>query len=278
MGDKTEIGWTDHTYNPWRGCAKVSPGCDNCYMFRDQRRYGRDPETVVRAAPATFNAPAKWHRKLAPGGHEWVFTCSWSDFFIKDADPWRDEAWRMIRETPRLTYQILTKRPGLIRARLPDDWGDDGYPNVLLGTSVEDQARAGRLDQLFAVPAAGYFVSLEPLLGAVDISPWMWPVHSRWPAAYRSPEEARAAGAEVTRHRQALVSAHARFLGWAIAGGESGPDCRPLDLDALRSIVTQCREAGVPVYMKQDSGPKPGQRGRIPDDLWIQEMPEVCRG
>jgi len=103
MGKQTGIEWTDRTWNPWRGCAHVSPGCDNCYMFAGQRRNGWDPEKVVRSK-TTFTDPLKWKDPAR------VFTCSWSDWFIKDADLWRGEAWEIVRRTPHLTYQILTNQ------------------------------------------------------------------------------------------------------------------------------------------------------------------------
>src|SRR5437868_587512 len=109
MGTETGISWTEHTWNPWRGCTKVSPGCANCYMFREQRRYGRDPTQVVRTK--TWNDPIKWNRQAAEAGRkDLVFTCSWSDFFHEGADEWRDEAWAVIRSCPNLIFQILTKR------------------------------------------------------------------------------------------------------------------------------------------------------------------------
>ena len=113
MAENSKIQWTDHTWNPWQGCRKVSPGCLNCYMYRDKKRYGQDPATVVRSKPPTFNKPLKWHDPAK------VFVCSWSDFFIEDADEWRDDAWEIMRRTPHLTYQILTKRPRNIKDRLP---------------------------------------------------------------------------------------------------------------------------------------------------------------
>ena len=116
MARNSGIDWTDHTWNPWQGCRKVSPGCANCYMYRDKRHFGQDPTTVVRSKPATFNAPLKWKDQAR------VFVCSWSDFFIEDADPWRGEVWQIMRQTPHLTYMLLTKRLENISARLPDDW------------------------------------------------------------------------------------------------------------------------------------------------------------
>lgn len=102
MGKQSGISWTDGTWNPWVGCEPVSPGCNNCYMFRDQRRYGRDPAVVHRTKPQTFYAPMKWEPSL-------VFTCSWSDFFIAQADEWREQAWELILQTDHHQYQVLTK-------------------------------------------------------------------------------------------------------------------------------------------------------------------------
>jgi protein gp37 len=163
VGDETSISWAQKTWNPWRGCTRVSTGCDGCYMFRDQRRYGRDPEIVVRAADPTFYAPVRRWRGADPSV---IFTCSWSDWFHADADPWRDEAWDVIRRSPQHTYMILTKRPGRIHRCLPADWGD-GWPNVWLGVSIETARFNHRADQLRRIPAALRFLSCEPLVGSL---------------------------------------------------------------------------------------------------------------
>src|SRR5262245_37220659 len=123
--ENSRISWTGHTWNPWVGCDQISPGCDFCYMFTAQRRYGQDPTVVRRTGAATWRKPYKWHKNaLVPGALTPVFTCSWSDFFHKEADLWRADAWNVIKETPALTYQVLTKRPGRIPYCLPPDWGD----------------------------------------------------------------------------------------------------------------------------------------------------------
>ncbi len=105
MSENTKISWADHTVNFWQGCKKVSSGCKNCYMFRDKKRYGQDASVVVRSKPPTFNKPLLWKDPAR------VFVCSWSDFFIEEADLWREEAYDIMRKTPHLTYLILTKRP-----------------------------------------------------------------------------------------------------------------------------------------------------------------------
>lgn len=217
MGERTSIEWTDKTWNPWRGCVKISPGCKFCYMYRDQTRYGKDPRAVVRAAPATFGAPLKWRERAK------VFTCSWSDFFIEEADAWRGEAWAIIRQTPHLTYQILTKRPGNIAARLPGDWGA-GWPNVWLGVTIESEAYLWRAQELGAIPARVRFISYEPALGPVDFGP-------------------------------VLPS-----FDWLISGGESGYTPRPALPAWFDAAREECARYGVAYFHKQNGG-KPGRGG-----------------
>lgn len=142
-------------------------------MYRDQEKYGNDPKQIIRAASGTFNSPMKW------GESAKVFTCSWSDFFIQQADAWRDEAWEIIRNTRHLTYQILTKRPENIESRLPRDWGG-GYPNVWLGVSVETPVYLWRIDALSQIPSHIRFVSYEPALAPVDFSPYIHGVWGGW--------------------------------------------------------------------------------------------------
>jgi protein gp37 len=234
MGSESNIAWTDATWNPWMGCTKVSPGCDNCYMFREQRHYGHDPE-VVRRSKTKFAEPLRWREPRR------VFTCSWSDWFHKDADQWRDEAWAIIKATPQHTYQILTKRPGRIARHLPADWGD-GYPNVWLGVSVESQEQAFRVRQLRDVPARVRFVSAEPLIGPLDLS------------------------------HGALAGIH-----WLIVGGESGPDGvrRNMDLEWARSLQRECRDAGTAFFFKQRSGRTSELTDGVPPDLLVREYPQT---
>jgi protein gp37 len=221
MGETTGIAWTKSTWNPWQGCLKISPGCKLCYMYRDKERYGQDPRTVVRSKPPTFNKPLSWKE---PG---LVFTCSWSDWFIEQADAWRDEAWDIVRRTPHLTYQILTKRPENIAARLPKDWGR-GYPNVWLGVSVEEQRYADeRIPLLLETRAAIRFLSVEPQLGPVDLD-------LRQLALGCGPRPIKTTG-----------------IDWVIQGGESGPKARPFDLAWARDLRDQCKAAGVAYFFKQ---------------------------
>ena len=122
MGTTTEIGWTNHTWNPWVGCHKISQGCKFCYMFDGMTRYKRNPNTVVRTK--TWRDVQKWNQEASQAGKPaLVFTCSWSDWFHAAADSWRDEVWDVIRRNGTLIFQILTKRPERIADHLPADWG-----------------------------------------------------------------------------------------------------------------------------------------------------------
>jgi len=259
MGKDSAIEWTDHTWNPWRGCHKVSPGCAACYMFREQRRWGHQPDVVVRAKDATFRSPLNW-----PVGK--VFTCSWSDFFIEEADEWRDEAWGIIRQTPHLTYLILTKRVENVADRLPSDWGD-GWPNVWLMASAEDQEWLERRAEFLRIPAVLHGLSFEPLLGPVNITDqpwWDWRyTYSYFKAAYPD------AGPPIE---------------WVIIGGESDfHRPRPMELDWVRDLIRQCKAARVPVFVKQlgsawarEAGAKNwkgANPAEWPEDLRIREFP-----
>ena len=221
MGEQTAIAWTNKSWNPWVGCTKISPGCKNCYMFTGQKHWGRNPAEVVRTK--TWGEPVKWQRAAAAKGiTERVFTCSWSDWFHDDADPWREEAWAVVRRCPNLQFQILTKRPGNILSRLPADWGE-GYSNVWLGVSCENRKHGlPRIDVLRTIPAAIRFLSIEPLL-------------------------------------EDLGTINLTGIGWVIVGGESGPGWRPMDHAWAISVRDQCHAAGVPLFFKQSSGPRPEQ-------------------
>jgi protein gp37 len=228
MGDATGISWTEATWNPWMGCTRVSAGCDRCYMFTEQRRYGHDPETVRRSR-TRFDAPLRWHEPKL------VFTCSWSDWFHVDADPWRDEAWEIVRRCPQHTFQILTKRPGRIARHLPTGWGE-GWSNVWLGVSVETDEFVSRVRVLRDVPAALRFISAEPLLGP-------------------------------------LPSLDLGGIGWVITGGESGPGHRPINPGWVREIRDACLSAGVSFHHKQWGGMRPKSNGKSVDGREWCEIP-----
>lgn len=223
MAETTKISWTDATINFWHGCKKVSEGCKYCYMYRDKDRYGQDPTTVIKAKETYILSNLK---KLTEPSK--IFTCSWSDFFIPEADEWRPWAWDIIKKHPQHQWQILTKRPERIENCLPEDW-DDGYPNVWLGISAENgDAYNERWPQLASYNApltaqSGIqFLSLEPLLEPIELD----------------------------------YNFELKMFDWVIVGGESGNETgkyrfRPCELEWIEDIVKQCKEAGVPVFVKQ---------------------------
>ncbi len=253
MGERSAIEWTQATYNPWRGCDKVSPGCARCYMFSEQRRYGRDPSIVVRCSDATFFAPLRKRAWLdLPAGSN-VFTCSWSDWFHEDADAWRAEAWDIIRRRPDLIWQILTKRPERIVEHLPADWGA-GWPHVWMGVTIENRRFVGRADLLRDVPAAVRFISAEPLLGPLVYDDYAY-TDSRgtvrcWSGTHL--DEAIAGNF--------LPELDLTAIDWLICGGESGARCRPMRLEWARDLRDACARAGTAYFLKQLGG-HPSKRG-----------------
>lgn len=252
MAENSGIEWTHHTFNPWIGCTKISPACDHCYaeawdargLQGQATRWGPHADRT-RTGAANWNKPRAWDRKAAAEVRRYrVFCASLADVFDNHRSidtVWRVGLWRLIAETPNLDWLLLTKRPQNIVKMLPDAYGcglpvwGDGWPNVWLGTTVENQVEADRrIPALLSVSARVRFLSCEPLIGPVDI------------------------GAPV---RKALFSGAIKPMGdgtrplsWVITGGESGPDYRPADPDWFRSLRDQCAAAGVPFLFKQWEG------------------------
>lgn len=287
MTTTTKIEWTDLTWGPVLGCAKVSPGCDRCFAIRTSHRCAHLPGTsalyagltarpdgggpvdwtgTVRTVPERLHDPLRWRKPRR------VFVNSQSDLF-HDAvpSPFIAQVFTVMAATPQHTYQILTKRPGRMRAVLSnpgfrDDVANgvrslaDGLarlgpltrihgsfgplprwplPNVHLGVSVEDQRWADvRVPVLLATPAAVRWVSAEPLLGPVDLSPWL---------ADRS-------------------------IGWVVTGGESGPGARPAPADWFRAVRDQCATAGMPYHHKQHGE---WTSTVTPTDTWYAREPDA---
>jgi len=213
-------------------------------MFAQQERVGLDPNMVIRTK--TWADPDRWQRECAKSGkQEMVFTCSWSDFFIEDADPWRPAAWAIIKRTPNLIYQILTKRPELIADRLPADW-EDGYRNCWLGVSVENKRFLKRMNILGKIPAVIRFVSAEPLLENL------------------MPE----------------FEAHLDGFHQCIIGGESGNgtrDFRPMDHQWAREMFAACERHGVARFFKQSAAPRTEMRTKL-DGKVCREYPMPRNG
>lgn len=225
MVENSAIEWTDHTFNPWIGCTVISAGCTNCYAKVRDNRFGGDHwgPRADRRLVKDWSKPPRWNRAAAAMGvRQRVFCASMADIF--DDHPsilpeWRLRLWDLIEATPHLDWQLLTKRPSSILPLIPRHWRDYLPRNVWIGCSVINQAEADHnVPILLQVPAAIYFLSLEPLLGPLHV-----------PEPFLKLE-----------HR-----------GWIIVGGESGSGARYLLPEWVRGPRDQCAAAGVPFLFKQ---------------------------
>ena len=235
MSATTGIEWTNHTFNIAWGCIRVSPGCEHCYAETLAKRYGFDVWGPARTtARRTFGAkhwaePLKWNAKAEKAGERRrVFCSSMADVFEDHPTitAEREKLWPLIRATPWLDWQLLTKRPERIAPNLPLDWGEDGYENVWLGTSIESQDYLERMAVLGEIPARTHFLSCEPLLGPLSLRSYL----------------------ELSDETQAW---------WVIVGGESGAKCRPMELDWVRTLRDECAEYEIPFFLKQLGGSNP---------------------
>lgn len=288
MGDKTGIEWTDATWNPTTGCDKVSPGCDNCYAMTLAPRlkamgsahYQNDgnpatsgPGFAYTEHPDALDKPLRWTRPRR------IFVNSMSDLFHQDATAeFQARVFAVMAAAPQHTFQVLTKRPGVMRSRLSAPWFRDlvdrhywildpkepdeeqpwPLPNVWLGTSVEDQQRADlRVPALLETPAAVRFLSCEPLLGPVSLSRWL---HGHFGVPKIGQPD----------------------LDWVIVGGESGPGSRPMAAEWPRQLRDECSAAGVAFHFKQWGSHGPNgtpmhkkEAGRLLDGRTWDEYPEA---
>lgn len=160
-------------WNPWHGCHKISAGCQHCYVYRSDAKYGKDSSIVKKNT--NFYLPIQKNRKgeyKIPAG-EIVYTCFTSDFFVEDADEWRKEAWDMIRERNDLHFFFITKRIHRFMECIPDDWGE-GYDHVTISCTVENQERCDfRLPIYKQVPIKHKQIVCEPLLSDIDLSQYL---------------------------------------------------------------------------------------------------------
>lgn len=255
MAENSNIEWTHHTFNPWIGCTKVSAACDHCYAEAwDARslqglpsRWGPHADRT-RTSAGNWSKPLAWNRKAKAEGTRYrVFCASLADVFDNHKSilpEWRADLWHLIDATPHLDWLLLTKRPQNIGRFMPNySHTERIWPNVWLGTTVENQTEADRrIPHLLAVPAAVRFLSVEPMLGPVTIRDYL-------PYGDSGP-----------------------LVDWVICGGESGPGARPMQIDWARSLRNQCKQAGVSFFMKQMGGVRK-PFAPIPDDLMIREFP-----
>jgi protein gp37 len=285
MSANSKIEWTHHTYNPWWGCAKVSPGCDHCYAERDAKRHassrilwGVDAERR-EFSEKHWNEPLKWNAHAAKAGQRHrVFCASMADVFDKNAPAGaRERLWGLIKATPNLDWLILTKRIGNAASMLPADW-DDGYENVWLGISIVNQEEADRdIPKLLRTPAYLRWLSMEPLLGPVDILRYLNArgVHCQDvcpDTRYVNDEEVSTYVANLETiplcprcGESASWTGYDPCIDWVVAGGESGPMSRPMHPQWPLDIRDQCVSADKPFVFKQwgeweaaELGPPPG--------------------
>lgn len=245
MGDRSTIEWTEATWNPTTGCDRTSPGCDHCYALTlakrlkamGQPKYQTDgdertsgPGFGLALHSDALQLPYTWAASRT------VFVNSMSDLFHKDVPlEFIQRVFTVMAETPRHTYQVLTKRSQRLREvarELP--WPE----NVWIGVSIENDRYTFRADHLRQVPAAVRFLSVEPMLGPVP-------------------------------------SLRLDALHWVIAGGESGPRARGIDRDWVRDLRNRCFAAGVPFFFKQWGGRTPKAGGRLLDGRAWDEMPDL---
>jgi protein gp37 len=240
MAENSKIEWTDHTFNPWIGCQKVSPGCDHCYAeaLMDTRwgkvQWGPHGERK-RTSAANWKLPLRW-AKAANGTRPRVFCASLADVFDNQApQEWRNDLFDLIAETPELDWLLLTKRPENAMKMLPRGWATGTYwLNVWLGTTAENQEQADRRGRILReIPAAVRFLSCEPLLS------------------------------DIAFETETLMA-----LDWIIVGGESGHGARMMQEWWAADIRKQCEAAGVYFFMKQMTNKKP-----IPPHLLLREFP-----
>ena len=263
MSENTKIEWTDHSFNPWEGCQRVGPGCDHCYAETRNARYAGG--TAInwgpgaprrRTSPANWKKPIAWNKAHAEfftqhGRRQRVFCASLADVFDNAVDPaWRRDLFVLIEATPNLDWLLLTKRIGNVRDMVPVPWvskpfqhGPDpkniypaGWPkHVRLGITVVNQPEADRdIEELLDLRCPN-FLSMEPLLGAVDLSQ----------------AHAKLARKPWVIHEHLQRTGRLPTVDWVIVGGESGPGARAMHPDWARSLRDQCEAAGVPFLFKQ---------------------------
>lgn len=244
MGETTGISWADATFNPWWGCTRVSEACRHCYAETLANRYGHavwGSSSPRRAfSDKHWAEPVSWDRKAAAEGRRLrVFCASMADVFEAHVDlpPQRRRLWGLIAATPNIDWLILTKRPENIRSMVPPAWLEEWPANAWPGTTVESQRWLGRVGTLLELPAPLPWLSCEPLLGRLDLTPFLGQIR------------------------------------WVITGGESGPGHRPPDPDWIRSLRDQCTDAGVAFHFKQWGGRTAKAGGKVLDGREWCEVP-----
>ncbi len=294
MGYDSQIEWTDHTFSPWVGCTKISPGCDHCYAEGWAKRSGLVTWGAERrrTSAAYWRQPAKWNAEAQRDGvRRRVFCASLADVFDNDVPvEWRADLFAVIKRTPALDWLLLTKRIGNVwRLTQRAMWDIGSHPsmhhslpaNVWLGITVVNQEEADRdIPKLLAVPATVRFLSCEPLLGPIEFDHEWLESETFGHASDCHNDLCALNGDELSCdghiYRQDAID-------WVIVGGESGPGARPFTLGWGKEIVRQCRAADVPVFVKQVGANPVNREGeRCPHILdrkgkVMEEWPEALR-
>ncbi|BCF88728.1 phage Gp37/Gp68 family protein [Paraburkholderia largidicola] len=280
MSENSKIEWTDHTFNPWEGCQKVGPGCDHCYAEARNARFAGGAAINWgpgaprrRTSAANWRKPLQWDKAHAEffaqhGRRQRVFCASLADVFDNAVpDAWRMDLFKLIGDTPNLDWLVLTKRIGNVRPYTQRDglaFDLIGDGRVWLGATIINQAEADRdIPKLLEVPAAVRFLSIEPMLGPIDLRRYLDPTGITCmdvcPDSHYIDVDAvdtSTGGDEVVplcQHCGAVASwtGFDDGIDWVIAGGESGHGARPMHPYWARSLRDQCAAANVPFLFKQ---------------------------
>ena len=266
MAKETEIAWTDSTFNPWWGCQKVGPGCDNCYAEKLDKRTGGDHWGASaerrRTSIKNWNEPIRWNKKAdaffaAHGRRQRIFCASMADVFDNEIPvQWRIDLFTLIKDTPNLDWLILTKRIGNVMSMCSGDslMSDMLCERVWLGATIVNQVEADRdIPKLLATPAHKRFLSMEPLLASVNIIPYIGGRAIQCGCGFRQ-DEIGLVGA--TQAKEGCIYCYKKTvtwptIDWVIVGGETGPGARPMHPDWVRSLRDQCHATKVPFLFKQ---------------------------
>lgn len=275
MSENSKIEWCDHTFNPWEGCQKVGSGCDHCYAERRNARFAGGNATNWgpgaprrRTSAANWLQPIRWNLRHAKffakhARRQRVFCASLADVFDNAVAPtWRTELFNLIYATPDLDWLLLTKRIGNVREMLLEPGMPHRMPpNIWLGATIVNQAEADRdIPKLLAVPARVRFLSMEPLLGPVNLPLVNFHcdvcggtgILARWPKGTCHYCKGRGNIPAISTDPQFGVgSTPMRSIDWVIVGGESGAGARPMSTLWARSLRDQCDRVGVPFLFKQ---------------------------
>jgi len=286
MGKDSAIEWTDHTFNPWHGCFKITSGCANCYAETLSKRFGHEKHWGYQVPRRHFGEkhweePLKWNAKaIEEEAIKLVFCGSMCDIFENNPmddtmDEDRKQLWDLIENTDNLFWLLLTKRLEKVMTTIPWHWNE--WPeNVAIGASIENQNTAEfRIPALLKMPAKHGFLSIEPLIDHIDLERavnWLW-------------EEEDEQEYEFKHNPRGEID-------WVIVGGESGPRSRLMNLDWVRDLREQCFDAQIPFFVKQlgthwarservYTKSKKGENSELwPEDLRIRQIPRqfITRG